>query len=791
MSAVDIEYCLDCEQLEDLLLSIDRPGDFCAHGRLFAPMPRLEVDGVGLVSFPVPEAQVRALIEAAERAPYGKGPDTLVDTSVRDCWQIDAERIRLGGGAWRDTFAGILDAAARGLGCPKERLDARFYKLLVYEPGGFFSAHRDTEKADGMIATLSISLPAAGAGGELIVRHRDREAAIDMNVEEPSELAFAAFYADCSHEIRPVLEGHRLSLVFNLCLRPGDADTPREAPDYTGQVAAIAGQLVEWSNDENSADKLVWLLDHAYSESGLSFDALKNSDATLARVLAPAAEQADCDLYAAIVHITEYGSAMYKDDYAGRWGEASAEDVELVEVGECRYWLDGWVGRDGSRPPVDEIPLAPGELLPQSALDDADPDEQWLHEASGNEGASLERAYRYAAFVLWPRSKTLAVVASAGIGGAVAWVAREFDRNGGVADERISRLVSGLIDVWWPSLNDREDEARTGMLSMLSAIGDQALAGRFLREVVLESYSGSENEALAPVMALVGPDAARSFLPDFVEAHFSRLPKDTLDFLRRLGEAPGHAMWADALREAARAVFVALPAALAARTEDRSPARGSSRWTDIGDADIGDTVIRDLFALAWRCELMTEAETAAGVIALHPQEVAPDRTLPKALSALSRETGLTDTAAFASLWRHATDFLLARSATPPEEPRDWAMAADVDCDCDRCKKLRAFCKDPVGRVARFPLRQDLRAHLQGVITRHRLDLTYVTERKGRPYTLVCTKTRASHERRLAEYARDVSSMRSLIGSAPGGERAEPCAPDLERLREAVDASQRG
>ncbi len=804
MSGIEIEYCLDCEQLEKLLLSIDRPGDFCTHGRLFAPMPRLEVDGVGMVSFPVPEAQVRALIEAAERAPYGKGPNTLVDTSVRNCWQIDAERIRLGGGAWPDTFAGILDAAARGLGCPKERLDARLYKLLVYEPGGFFSAHRDTEKADGMIATLSISLPAAGAGGELIVRHRDREAAIDMNVEEPSELAFAAFYADCTHEIRPVLEGHRLSLVFNLCLRPGDTDTPREAPDYTGQVATIAGQLVEWSNNEDSANKLVWLLDHAYSESGLSFDALKNSDATLARVLAPAAKQADCDFYAAIVHITEYGGAMYRDDYAGRWGEASAKDVEMVEVGECRYWLDGWVGRDGSRPPFDEIPLAPGELLPCGALADADPDEQWLHEASGNEGASLERAYRYAAFVLWPRSKTLAVVASAGIGGAVVWVTQERDRNGGVADERISRLVSGLIDVWSPFLNDREDEARTGMLAMLAAIGDEALAERFLREVVLASYSGSENEALAPVMALVGPDAARSFLPDFVEAHFSRLPRDTLDFLRRHGEDGGAstdpAMWSDALREAARAVFAALPAALAARAANRSPARGSSRWTDIedavigdaviGDADIGDAVIRDIFALAWRCELMTEAETAAGVIALHPQEVAPDRTLPKALSALSRETGLTNTAAFASLWRHATDFLLARSATPPEEPRDWAMAADLDCHCDLCKKLRAFCKDPVARVARFPLRQELRAHLQGVITRHRLDLTYVTERKGRPYTLVCTKTRASHERRLAEYARDVSSMRSLIGSAPGGERAEPCAPDLERLREAVAASQR-
>ena len=221
MGVLDIEYGTDAV-LEKLLQSIDRPGDFCAHGKLFAPMPRLEVDGAGMLSFPVPEAQVRALIASAERAPYGKGPDTLVDTSVRDCRQIGAERIRLTGGAWPETFAKILAAAASGLGCPVGRLDAQLYKLLVYERGGFFSAHRDTEKADGMIATLSISLPVAGEGGELIVRHRGGEIAADMNVEEPSELAFAAFYADCTHEVRPVAEGHRLSLVFNLCLRPGD-----------------------------------------------------------------------------------------------------------------------------------------------------------------------------------------------------------------------------------------------------------------------------------------------------------------------------------------------------------------------------------------------------------------------------------------------------------------------------------------------------------------------------------------------------------------------------------------
>ena len=84
MGVLDLEYGEDTA-LEKLLRSIDRQGDFCAHGRLFAPMPRLEVDGVGMLSFPVPEAQVHALIAAAEPAPYGKGPETLVDTKVRDC----------------------------------------------------------------------------------------------------------------------------------------------------------------------------------------------------------------------------------------------------------------------------------------------------------------------------------------------------------------------------------------------------------------------------------------------------------------------------------------------------------------------------------------------------------------------------------------------------------------------------------------------------------------------------------------------------------------------------------
>ena len=804
---------MDIQSFEKLLLAIDRPGDYFTHGRLLIPMPTLEVDGVGLLSFPVPEFQVRALIDRAERAPYGKGPETLVDTSVRDCWQIDAAQVRLGGRAWPDTFSRILGAAATGLGCPVERLEARLYKLLVYPQGGMFSAHRDTEKADGMIATLSISLPVAGQGGALIVCHGGVEVAVDMQVEEPSELAFAAFYADCTHEIRPVTAGHRLSLVFNLCLRPGDKATPRKAPDYGEQIDLIAKRLVAWQDEDDAAEKLVWLLDHEYSEAGLSFDTLKNADAARAQALAAAAERAECELHAAIVHIEEHGDAMYRGQYVDSWGwnEGNVEAMEIGELFHSQHRLDGWADRDGTRPLFGELKLMDGELLPHGALDHAVPDEQRLHEASGNEGVSLERAYRHAALVLWPRSMTLTILAGPGIGGAVAWLAAELERNTDAADARIRRLASQLVDMWPTGRAGHDKGSRARMLALLCGVGDKACLSRFLDEVMLSHYTGGENEDLPAALKLVGPKAAGRFLLALVEAHFTRRPRETLDLLRRLREARSKSAartWNDALRDGVRSALHTVSFAPVVRRKKartvrapagKSPSTASRRAGAAADPSGADTrglkqlpeqAVRDLFALAWHWHLMSEANTAADAIAASPRLVSPDRALPAALGELRAEKGFADTTVFATLWRHSAGTLLERSARPPKEPRHWKIAADIDCKCDLCADLRAFCKDPAAEVARFPLRADRRGHLHRIIEYNKLDIDHETERRGSPYTLVCTKNRASHKRRLAEYSRDVSQMRRLIRSAPGRVQAAECAPDLARLREAVAASGR-
>jgi len=297
--------------LEKVLSKVNRPGDFYAAGSLEAVMPRLEIQGVGVVSFPLPDAQAKDIIRRAEQAPYGRGELTLVDPAVRKVWQIAPGKLKLTGAAWAQTLYTILARAALGLGCDKAAVSAELYKLLLYDEGGFFVSHRDTEKAEGMFGTLVVVLPSFHSGGELVVRHAGREAALDLRTPEVSQITYAAFYADCEHEVRPITQGNRLCLIYNLIQRRSGKGEPKPltAPQYDKEAARAAALLKDWADNPDSSPKLVHLLEHQYTAAGLSFSGLKNADAALGKVLAQAAKQAGLAIHLGIVHITESGAA--------------------------------------------------------------------------------------------------------------------------------------------------------------------------------------------------------------------------------------------------------------------------------------------------------------------------------------------------------------------------------------------------------------------------------------------------------------------------------------------------
>jgi hypothetical protein len=45
-------------------------------------------------------------------------------------------------------------------------------------------------------------------------------------------------------------------------------------------------------------------------------------------------------------------------------------------------------------------------------------------------------------------------------------------------------------------------------------------------------------------------------------------------------------------------------------------------------------------------------------------------------------------------------------------------------------------------------------------------MTHVTERKGSPQTLICTKDRRTFNSRMQEYRSEIAAMRSLVKLAP-------------------------
>jgi hypothetical protein len=102
-----------------------------------------------------------------------------------------------------------------------------------------------------------------------------------------------------------------------------------------------------------------------------------------------------------------------------------------------------------------------------------------------------------------------------------------------------------------------------------------------------------------------------------------------------------------------------------------------------------------------------------------------------------------------------------RKSNPPKEPLDWRRASKTGCNCADCATLSQFLNDPALNIANLPLAEKRRIHLQEVIKRNKLDISYKTVRKGSPFTLVCTKTQGSYEAAAKSYGQDLTYLSKI------------------------------
>jgi predicted 2-oxoglutarate/Fe(II)-dependent dioxygenase YbiX len=219
----DLGRAMSQNQGESGEFSFGGPADFLPSA------PGLFIEGVGKVALPLMDDQTaEKIIQVCEQAPFGRGRKTLVDTSVRNSWQLDPAKIHMMNPRWTTGIQNAAPMIAEKFGVKGTPISLHLYKFLLYKKGGHFAKHRDTEKEDRMFATMVVQLPSAHQGGQLQVFKDGSETPVihDFGTkagESESQYNYAVHYVDAEHAVTPITEGYRLALVYSICWPAGSA----------------------------------------------------------------------------------------------------------------------------------------------------------------------------------------------------------------------------------------------------------------------------------------------------------------------------------------------------------------------------------------------------------------------------------------------------------------------------------------------------------------------------------------------------------------------------------------
>jgi predicted 2-oxoglutarate/Fe(II)-dependent dioxygenase YbiX len=377
------------KQILGVLNEIKGGGSFVSSDIKPFLFPGLEIQGIDEIGFPINPLQIKEIIKVAHKAPFGKGSQTVLDSTVRSAWEIDADKISFKNKDWEVFIANIVEQIKPNLGIETHAVAANLYKMLIYEEGDFFLAHKDSEKEKGMFGTLIVGLPSMHTGGELVIQFDGKTEVIDFSQPAAAyKIPFVAFYADCQHEIKPITSGFRVCLVYNLAQTKGKEKIQLyQLGSYVEKLSVILRTEEEKKEEQNILKTI--LLGHQYTPSNFTMEALKLNDRPKAEALILAAQKAG--FYAKLGLVTSYQSGALEEDYKQRSSKYNRSrsyydddeydnDDELAKNGtmgeiydeyiEIEHWM-----QDGI-PPLRNIQLKEKDLIAAITLNEDEPIEK-------------------------------------------------------------------------------------------------------------------------------------------------------------------------------------------------------------------------------------------------------------------------------------------------------------------------------------------------------------------------------------------------------------------------------
>jgi hypothetical protein len=199
------------EDVRNALDALDEPSACEGTARLRDALAIVLPDGdLAAVDDPI---FVEWLLAHGEPAPFGQGGETKLDPAVRRGERLAARGDARIVGFTPDELLGEIEE----LLSPRAHLAATLTDVLVYSAGGHFAKHKDTPQSQELIGTLIVGLPIEHRGGAFHVHEGASPRVFDWSGPvERDVLRWVALFGDADHEVRPVEDGARVTLVYAL-----------------------------------------------------------------------------------------------------------------------------------------------------------------------------------------------------------------------------------------------------------------------------------------------------------------------------------------------------------------------------------------------------------------------------------------------------------------------------------------------------------------------------------------------------------------------------------------------
>jgi hypothetical protein len=736
------------EDISGCLNALKGGGNFFSMNTVDFVFPGLKVEGIAELAYPINENQAKALIQQAHKAHFGKGHETILDTSVRSAWEIDAEKLSFTGNQWTKVISKIIKNIQPEMGLEDCEVSAHLYKMLIYEKGDFFLPHKDTEKEKGMFGTLVIGLPSHFTGGSLHVCFDGEEAIADFS--EPANnytINYAAFYADCDHEVKPLTSGYRICLVYNLVQQKiKESIQPIPVAESVEKLS-----LMLKAHQDRELQPLIVLLGHQYTPENFSADSLKLNDRAKAQLLFRAAQQAN--YYAKMCLVTSYLSGEPADG-GGRYWDDEYDDDENTEMGEVydeSLDIQHWVQSD--IPKLSNLKFEEEDLVASFKLDDDEPIVKESTGYQGNWGPDVMHWYHYGAVVIWSHKTNAQLLPEQNLESQLNWLNYFNGHPSSLSKEEATTinllLKEGLKNSKHDSFsyNSVADWVINSKdMNFFDELNEEQLQLYFVK--IEAGHWLKLLEFLSPEISQQLFDRITQHLTHSVLAQLlavcvclSAVENGKYNHLittTQLKKLPEHPL-----------IYPVEQSEYSWRTDPKSITEGFPT----------PVILNDIFLLELA---FPQSETWIQRMAERLTEIKQreyiNNILVSELLALKTLTPLAQ-----KLIDACKQYLQNQVDNKPQPPTDWRREMPkVSLYYEKqWKVLEEFILSPTEMIFDYRALQALRNGMEGAIKNVTVDLKMETIKKGSPHILRITKTQASYERKLNAWEEDEKLLKKL------------------------------